>query len=68
VPGAEAEGFALVNLTLLARKLPLKGLEVSASVYNVFDERYADPATPFHLQDTIPQPGRTFRLKATYRF
>jgi iron complex outermembrane receptor protein len=68
VPGGDAEASVLVNVTLLARKLPVKGLEISASVYNLFDERYADPATPFHLQDLIPQPGRTFRVKATYRF
>ncbi len=67
-PGADAQGFAVVNLTLLVRKLPVKGLELSASIYNLFNEHYADPATPFHLQDLIPQPARTFRVKMTYRF
>jgi outer membrane receptor for ferrienterochelin and colicins len=46
----------------------LKGLEMSASVYNLLDETYDDPSTPFHRQDAIEQDGRAFRLKLTYRF
>ena len=67
VAGEDAEGFVLVNFNLLARKL-VKGLELSAGVYNLFDEHYADPATLIHRQELIPQDGRTFRVKATYRF
>jgi iron complex outermembrane receptor protein len=67
VPGQTAEDFVTVNFTLVLQKL-VKNLEVSASVYNLFDEVYADPATLFHEQDLIPQNGRTFRVKATYRF
>jgi iron complex outermembrane receptor protein len=65
--GTEASGFGLVNFTLFSRDL-LKGLEVSGSVYNLLDKRYSDPASPFHQQDLIEQNGRTFRIKATYRF
>ena len=64
--GSVAES-TVVNATLLARNLP-GGLEVSASVYNLFDKGYADPAGPEHLQDAIPQDGRSYRLKATCRF
>ena len=59
--------YTLVNATLLASKLPW-GLELSASVYNLFDRGYADPAGPEHLQDSIPQDGRSYRVKATCRF
>jgi iron complex outermembrane receptor protein len=46
----------------------IKNLDFSATVYNLLDEQYADPATHFHLQDQIPRDGRSFRLKLTYRF
>jgi iron complex outermembrane receptor protein len=65
--GGDADGFGIVNFTLFSREL-LKGLEFSASVYNLLDREYDDPSTPFHRQDVIEQDGRTFRLKLTYRF
>jgi len=67
VPGRDAAGFGVVNFTLFSRNL-VKNLEVSGSVYNLLDTGYSDPATRFHHQDLIPQDGRTFRLKLTYRF
>jgi iron complex outermembrane receptor protein len=67
VIGQTASGFAVVNLTLFSRDL-LKNLEFSASVYNLLDKQYSDPASHFHKQDLIPQNGRSFRIKLTYRF
>jgi iron complex outermembrane receptor protein len=66
-PGQDAEGFGVLNLTLFSQNL-VKNLEFSASVYNLLNASYADPATRMHLQDQLPQDGRTFRLKLTYRF
>lgn len=60
-------GFAIVNFTLFSRQL-IKGLEMSASVYNLFDTRYSDPGGQEHLQDLIQQNGRTYQLKATWHF
>ncbi|NTW98673.1 MAG: TonB-dependent receptor [Geobacteraceae bacterium] len=66
-------GAAIVNLTLLNRDL-LDGLDLSASVYNLFDTRYAVPVgseQTNNLSETlhsIQQDGITFRIKATYRF
>jgi outer membrane receptor protein involved in Fe transport len=61
-------GFAVTNLTVIAPKLA-RNTEVSASIYNLFDRRYYDPAgsdqTPI---DRIEQNGRNFRLKLNYRF
>ncbi len=65
--GNESAGFGVLNFTLFSRNL-VEGLELSASVYNLFDRRYSDPAPPFFREDTIPQDGRTFRVKLTYRF
>jgi len=46
----------------------MKGLDLSASVYNLFDKSYQDPASLDHLQDSLVQDGRTFRVTARYRF
>ena len=63
----KTRGYLLANWTLFSRDL-VKNLEVSASVYNLFDARYGHPGGPEHLQESIQQDGRTFRLKFTYRF
>ena len=57
----------LSNATLSCRT-PLRGMDLSVSVYNLFDERYADPGSVEHVQDTIAQNGRSFRAKLDYRF
>jgi len=67
VQGVEAGGYGIVNLTLFSQKL-VKNLEFSASVYNLLDRQYGDPASNFHVQDIIQQDGRSFRLKLTYHF
>ena len=67
LPGAEINGHSVVNFTLFSQNL-VKNLDVSASVYNLMDEHYADPATASHLQSQIPQDGRSFRFKLNYRF
>lgn len=67
VQGETADGFGILNFTLFSQNL-VKNLEFSASVYNLLDQHYSDPATRFHLQDTLERDGRTFRLKLTYRF
>jgi outer membrane receptor for ferrienterochelin and colicins len=65
--GESVHGYVLANLTLFARELA-KGLELSASVYNLFDQRFGDPAGREHLQEEIEQDGMSFRVKLTYRF
>src|SRR5206468_3895202 len=65
--GTTAGAYGIVNLTLFSQEL-LKGLDLSVGVYNLLDREYSDPATPFHTQDLLAREGRTFRLKATYRF
>lgn len=65
--GPDVAGFGTVNLTLFSQNV-IKGLEMSASIYNLLDTAYFDPSTPSHRQASIPQLGRTFRFKLTYRF
>lgn len=67
VRGASVSGAVLANATLLSREL-VEGLEISASVYNLFDRRYSDPVATDFKQDSIEQDGRTFRLRLTGRF
>jgi iron complex outermembrane receptor protein len=67
LPGADVADFGVLNATLFTQNL-VKNLEFSASVYNLLDCKYSDPASRFHTQDMLAQDGRTFRLKLTYRF
>lgn len=67
VAGNNTGGFVVANLTFLSQEL-IKGLEISGSVYNIFNKKYSDPASSEFSQNTIPQDGRTFRIKFTYRF
>ena len=61
------DGYWLANATLSARPTGRR-FEVALSFYNLFDESYAYAVGDEHVQDTIPQDGRTFDLRLTYRF
>jgi iron complex outermembrane receptor protein len=65
--GQTDPAYQVVNLTLFSRRL-VRGLELSASVYNLFDTKYSDPGGEEHLQDLIQQNGRDWRVKATWYF
>lgn len=67
LPGPDAPGYAIVNFTLFSHNL-VKNLDISASVYNLLDKTYYEPASDYHLQNAIQQDGRTFRVKLTYHF
>lgn len=67
VTGNEAGSFFITNVTLFSRNL-LKNLEVSGSVYNLFDKKYGVPVGAEIPQDIIEQDGRSFRVKITYQF
>jgi outer membrane receptor for ferrienterochelin and colicins len=66
--GKREAGYVVANLHLLSADI-LPGLEISAGIYNLFDAEYAHPSSGEHpLIDRIVQNGRTFGVKATYRF
>jgi len=67
VAGNNDGGFVITNLTLFSRKL-IKGVEMSASIYNLLDKTYGDPGNAGHAQDILEQDGRNYRFKATYNF
>jgi outer membrane receptor for ferrienterochelin and colicins len=66
VAQTELGGFFVMNVTFLARKIGNK-VDLSGSVYNVFDRQYADSGGLEHVQTSIPQSGRTLRIKLEYR-
>jgi iron complex outermembrane receptor protein len=65
--GNVARGYTVTNLSMLAPKLFTR-MDVSASIYNLFDARYGVPGSEEHLQDVIQQDQRSFRVKTTLHF
>lgn len=59
--------YQVFNLTLLGRTLG-RHLDLSTSIYNLFDKKYSDPGRPEDPEDAIPQDGRSLRAKITGRF
>lgn len=64
---AATPGYWLANLTLSSIHIA-PGVEASASIYNLFDQRYADPGGEEHRQDAIIQDGRSVRVRMTWSF
>jgi outer membrane receptor protein involved in Fe transport len=64
--GSVLDGVLVAHVTLTGRVRP--GLELVASIRNLLDQRYADPASDEHVQDSIPQDGRTFRMGVRWTF
>jgi len=65
--GNTVSGFSVFNVTLLGHTLG-KHLDLSTSIYNIFDKKYFDPGRPEDPEDAIQQDGRNFRIKITARF
>jgi outer membrane receptor for ferrienterochelin and colicins len=66
IAGTDLGGYLLVNATLLTKKL-YKDFELSASLYNLFNKQYAESGGIEHVEASIPQDGRSFRVKVVYR-
>jgi iron complex outermembrane receptor protein len=64
--GAPVRGFVVANAT--ATTSAMKRLDLQVSLYNIFNTRYADPAAKEHVQRSIEQDGRTFRVRVIARF
>jgi outer membrane receptor for ferrienterochelin and colicin len=63
--GVSLGGYALSNVYLSTESLA-KGLELSLGVGNLFDKRYAQPASASHWQDSLEQDGRSVRADVHY--
>jgi outer membrane receptor for ferrienterochelin and colicins len=67
VTGQYSAAYVVPNVTLFSRNLR-KGWEFSASLYNVFNHKYDDPAGNGLAENVLFQDGRNFRIKVGYRF
>lgn len=56
----------LFNLTLESPSF--HGMRLAATLFNLFDDRWDVAAGGEHLQDSILQDGRTFRVQLRYSF
>jgi iron complex outermembrane receptor protein len=67
VAGSRVPAYGIISLTVLAQPIH-NGLQVEASVYNLFDHGYADPGGEELVQDRVVQDGRVVRAGARYQF
>jgi iron complex outermembrane receptor protein len=67
VTGGEVPAYGLVNMTLLSRPWR-SGLQLSTSVYNLFDHHYGDPGGEELAQEVVAQDGRVVRVGLRYQF
>ncbi len=68
--GSRTNDPILANLTIFCRDIGFKGVEASASIYNLFNVHAQDVAGEEHgpTLQTIRQDDMTFRFKLSYRF
>jgi iron complex outermembrane receptor protein len=64
--GGQVGDYVISNLTIFTQNW-IKGLD-PAGLYNLFDERYFDPASDALRQNAIQQDGLTFRIKTSVDF
>jgi iron complex outermembrane receptor protein len=68
VTGGTVGGHTVVNATLSTGAGLMRNLELSLSVFNLFDFAYDDPTADDFVADRIVQEGRTLLARATVRF
>ena len=61
-----APGFVTSNFTIVGHLG--SHTDLSASIYNLSNQHYADPVGEEVRQNPLPQDGRSFRLKLTWRW
>ncbi|WP_062217754.1 TonB-dependent hemoglobin/transferrin/lactoferrin family receptor [Aureimonas sp. D3] len=70
--GFTAPGYGVVDVTAWVEPEPLPGLKIAAGIFNLFDKTYYDavnvPETRSQPNLFYSEPGRSFRVNATYRF
>ena len=63
----DSPGYTIVNLTLIAKEF-FKDFKLKASLFNLLDKDYNDPAPINTIPTDLPRPGRTFFLEFGYEF
>ncbi|HTK28641.1 MAG TPA: TonB-dependent receptor [Vicinamibacterales bacterium] len=66
VNDARVAGSVVTDLTV-SRPAAGGRIALAISVHNLFDVAYSDPGSEEHRQPVIPQDGRTFGVRATWR-
>jgi iron complex outermembrane receptor protein len=66
--GGQHVARAVVWDLTLSRLAARRGVGVTVSVSNLFDASYADPGSIEHLEQNIPQNGRTASVRASWKF
>ncbi len=64
---SDSPGYAITNLTLIAKDF-FKDMKVKASLFNLFDKKYDDPAPANTISTDLPRQGRTFFIEVEYKF
>lgn len=70
----DSPGYAILNLTLIAKDLfDMVGANVQspvlkASLFNLLDKDYDDPALMDTVPTDLPRQGRTFFIELEYKF
>ncbi|MBC7084728.1 MAG: TonB-dependent receptor, partial [Firmicutes bacterium] len=73
----QPDGYGLVNLTGWWEPEQMKGLRLTAGVYNMFDQEYYDAvkwrdidltSSASQPKDYYSEPGRTFKVSITQKF
>lgn len=67
ISGQRLGAHGIAHLHLRSGRLP-GGLELSASLRNVFDRRYAQPGADTNWQDALEQDGRSLRIQLRSSF
>ena len=63
----DSPGFALLNLTLIGKEF-FNDLKIKASIFNLLDKDWDDPAQFGRIATDLPRPGRNFFVEFSYEF
>jgi outer membrane receptor for ferrienterochelin and colicins len=63
--GVDLEPVLITNATLYLRQVA-PGLSLSVAGKNIFDEDHLEPAGPEHVQESLPQAGRSVVAKVSW--
>ena len=67
VTGTEVAGYSRINANFSLTP-PGQPWSLGVAVYNLSDRRYADPAGPEHLEDSLTQDGREVQVRLGWAF
>ena len=58
-------GYFIANFNFFTRKLG-NHFDISGGLYNALNKQYAESGSLYTVESSIPQDGRSFRIKLTY--